>query len=152
MTVVLLLSTMFVGFNACSDDDDDNNKGGELSSIIVGTWEVTAWESDESGSEESIGTQFTFKKDGFVDFGTVKDVAKWSILKKGTTYDEETYGNTVLKYDALLLTFLTAEDKGDKTVFLIKEYTANTVQVSILDFELENDPNIYSRGTLKKVK
>lgn len=146
-TSMLLLATMFLGFTTCSDDDDDKNENS-----IIGTWKVTAWESDERGAEKTIGFQFTFKKDGFVDLNGEKDVAKWSILKKGTTYVDDMEVSTILRYDALLLTFVTAEDNGDEIVFLIKEYNANSLQVSILGFELENDPEIYSRGTLTKIK
>lgn len=143
ISAVLLATVMIFSFNACDDGDDDNNS--DLSKFIVGTWEVIAWESNESyDAEEEIGGFYTFKKDGFVDMYEEIDFAKWHILKKGDTFD-----GVVLKNDAIILDWLEDDDSG---AMLIKERTSNTIKFSVFDFERHNDPDIYSRGTLKKIK
>ena len=148
--LVVAVCAMFV--TSCSNDDDDKN-GGDLSKIIVGTWKVTSWESDEGGAGEMIGAEISFKKNGFVDFFGDTDAAKWSIRKKGETlkyYDR----NIVLKYDAVVVAYIMENGALEENpmVFLIKESTSDTMSVSLLEFEMQNDSKVYSRGTLKKIK
>lgn len=78
-SVLLLLATMFMGFNACSDDDDD--KGNDL---IVGKWKVMA-----SGSD---GDWMNFTSDGKFEYYHAKN--EYSEYGK---YKVET-GNLYLMY------------------------------------------------------
>ena len=146
ISAMIVLAAVVFNFNACGrscDDDDEIND--DQSKSIIGTWEIIAWESNEGESGEGIGLQFTFKKDGFADIDKEINVARWYMLKRG-----DTYGGITLKDDALVLIDFSEEDHP--LVFLIKEHTYNTMHFSILEFEMENDANVYSRGTLKKLK
>ena len=145
--LMVAVCVMFV--TSCGDDRDKD--GGDLSKSIVGTWKITAWESNE-GTEGMIGEEFAFKQNGFATVWGETDVAKWSIRKKGETLKHGDYGNVILSYDAVVLIFLEDVSGNDPYGILIKERKSDTMSVSLLDFELRNDANHYSRGTWKKIK
>jgi len=153
LVATLIMVAVCVTLTSCSGDDDKN--GGDLSKIIVGTWKVTAWECSEGeGGSGLIGAQYSFKKDGFADEVGITDVGKWSIRKRGETlrFDGK---NIVLKDDAVVVHSFWEDGTLDDDYpfgFLIKERTSDTMSVSLLEFELSNDVDSYSRGTLKKVK
>lgn len=84
-TAILLIATMFVSFNACSDDDDDKKE----ENLIVGKWK-------ELGSSEIL----EFKSNGtfeYTDSGDTnyKEYGKWKIESDGKLYflfsDEDTW-------------------------------------------------------------
>jgi len=136
LLATFLVVALCVMGTSCSNDDDKKDNG-DLSKSIVGTWKVTAWESNEGAEGEMLGAQFTFKENGSgVCFN---EPMKWHVLKKGATYDGVT-----LKYDAIVI--------DDDWVLLVKERTSDTMSLSILEFEMQNDAKVYSRGTLKKIK
>lgn len=63
LTVVFLLSTLFVGFNACSNDDEDDGKKDQL---IVGKWKRMT-------EEGSVHTHLEFKSNGTFEYTSINE-------------------------------------------------------------------------------
>lgn len=78
-TAMLLLASVFVGFNACSDDDKEEEKPTETyEKLIIGTWKLIV-DTDEI-------EHIVFKTDGTMTWGSddsVSDYARYTI--KGNT-------------------------------------------------------------------
>lgn len=73
ITIILLLSTLFIGFSACSDDDDKE----KTEHLIVGKWK-------RINEEGSLHTHVEFKSDKTFKYTSTEDseeveVGKWKI-------------------------------------------------------------------------
>lgn len=75
-SMMLLLATIFVGFNACSSDDDNNNQS-SYEELIIGKWLLIV--SDGSNEVEHL----VFKSNGIMTWGSddyISDYARYKII------------------------------------------------------------------------
>lgn len=105
-SMMLLLATMFVGFNACSDDDDD--KGNDS---IVGKWKVM-----QSGYD---GDFMNFTSDGkFEYYHASRDYSEYGKYKVET-------GNLYLMYSDEDTWIIYKIVQVNSTSAIIREYEEN---------------------------
>lgn len=88
-SMMLLLATMFLSFNACSSDDEDKKE----ENSIVGKWKLI-------NSNGSVHTHLEFKSNGTFEYTSTKEPeyeehGKWKIESDGKLYflfsDEDTW-------------------------------------------------------------
>ncbi|WP_165027320.1 lipocalin family protein [Dysgonomonas sp. ZJ279] len=122
ISAILLLATLFLGFNACSSDDD---KDEEQTNSIVGKWKLTT-------NNGSIHTHLEFKSDGTFEYTSTKE----------TDYKE--VGKYKIESDKLYQMF---SDEEDWVTSQIVEL--NTISLILQEFHndgtLSNTKDSYQR-------
>lgn len=117
--MMLLLATVFVGFNACSDDDEDDKH----ESLIVGKWKLIK----ESGNYH---THLEFKSTGTFEYTSTEDL------------DYEEHGKWKIESDILYMLFSDEEDDWMTSKILL----LNSTSLVFEDLEEEGeDKSSYQR-------
>lgn len=111
ISAILLIATMFLGFNACSDDDD---KGKEQTSSIVGKWKVL--------DAKYANDWYEFKSNGTFDYyhaeGDYHEVGKYKVEsgKLYQMYSDEDHWHIYQIVELNSISFITEELEEDFTL------------------------------------